>query len=148
METPTTHGFAGTCGQLSDSADNLRTENPAPTPETDALIVAKSGFGPTDFEWRTHARRLERERDVANKLLTGSKRARASLSQACDHLQCELLEARAEIAAMRTALNEAYDALKFWPKAGSGMSTDFIKQSEAFRAGQDALTKLQPFIKP
>lgn len=31
------------------------------TPETDALIAARSGFGPTDFEWRTHARRLERE---------------------------------------------------------------------------------------
>ncbi len=36
-----------------------------PTPETDALIVAKSGFGPTDFEWRTHARRLERQRIAA-----------------------------------------------------------------------------------
>lgn len=36
-----------------------------PTPETDALILSKAGFGPTDWEWRQHSRRLERERDEA-----------------------------------------------------------------------------------
>ena len=36
-----------------------------PTPETDALILSKAGFGPTDWEWRVHARRLENERDEA-----------------------------------------------------------------------------------
>ena len=35
------------------------------TPETDALILSKAGFGLTDCEWRTHSRRLERERDEA-----------------------------------------------------------------------------------
>lgn len=34
-----------------------------PTPETDALILSKTGFGATDHEWRQHSRRLERERD-------------------------------------------------------------------------------------
>lgn len=36
-----------------------------PTPETDALILLKDGFGATDYEWREHSRRLERERDEA-----------------------------------------------------------------------------------
>jgi hypothetical protein len=40
-----------------------------PTPETDALILSKAGFGPTDWEWRVHARRLENERDEAREAL-------------------------------------------------------------------------------
>ena len=36
-----------------------------PTPETDALIISKGGFGMTNYEWREHSRRLERERDEA-----------------------------------------------------------------------------------
>ena len=35
------------------------------TPETDALILLKDGFGVTDYELRQHSRRLERERDEA-----------------------------------------------------------------------------------
>ena len=53
----------------------------------------------------------------------------------------------AEIQAMREAIKEARKALKAWPRAGSGMSTDFTAQSEAFRTGQCAIAKLQPFIK-
>lgn len=36
-----------------------------PTPETDALILSKDGFGATRYEWAKHSRRLERERDQA-----------------------------------------------------------------------------------
>lgn len=53
-----------------------------------------------------------------------------------------------KLEAMREAIREAHDALKQWPKAGHGMSTDFTKQSEAFCKGQAALAKLQPFVKP
>lgn len=38
------------------------------TPETDTLILSKDGFGVTDYEWREHSRRLERERDEARSL--------------------------------------------------------------------------------
>lgn len=51
-----------------------------------------------------------------------------------------------EIQAMREAIKEARKALKAWPRAGSGMSTDFTAQSKAFRTGQCAIVKLQPFI--
>lgn len=34
-----------------------------PTPRTDALILSNSGFGLTDYQWRNHARALERECD-------------------------------------------------------------------------------------
>ncbi len=48
--------------------------NERPTPETDALILSKAGFGPTDWEWRQHSRRLERERDeLQNKLNLSGK---------------------------------------------------------------------------
>ena len=53
-----------------------------------------------------------------------------------------------QLEAMREAIREAEAALRAWPKAGSGMSTDFNRQSQAFRTGQQALAKLQPFIKP
>ena len=36
-----------------------------PTPETDALILSKGGFGMTNYEWREHSRKLERERNKA-----------------------------------------------------------------------------------
>jgi hypothetical protein len=39
-----------------------------PTPETDALITLRSGFGVTDYEWRQHSRKLERQRDEAREL--------------------------------------------------------------------------------
>ena len=43
--------------------------NDRPTPETDALILSKEGFGATNYEWREHSRRLERERDEAREVL-------------------------------------------------------------------------------
>ena len=92
------------------------------TPETDALY--KNDHRPNLME---HARKLERERDQwvakaaelcaeresnamqalvykaerdeARKLFESSKRARASLSEACDHLQRDLDEARESLAA-------------------------------------------------
>lgn len=54
----------------------------------------------------------------------------------------------AEIQAMRDAIKEAHEALRAWPRAGSGMSTDFMAQSQAFRTGQAALAKLKPFTTP
>ena len=71
--------------------------NERPTPETDA-------FSNRSFEHRSdeleklydHAIRLERERDEALKLFISSKRARASLSKACDSLQKELRETKRE----------------------------------------------------
>lgn len=38
--------------------------NTSDTPETDKLSL-RVEFGPTDWEWREHSRRLERERDEA-----------------------------------------------------------------------------------
>jgi len=40
-----------------------------PTLETDALITLRSGFGVTDYEWRQHSRKLERQRDEARELV-------------------------------------------------------------------------------
>jgi hypothetical protein len=55
-----------------------------PTPETDALITLRSGFGVTDYEWRQHSRNLERERDEARELareLLDALLAREELNQ-------------------------------------------------------------------
>lgn len=47
MSTPTLPGFAGTCGQSSDSADNLRT-----TPKASAkIIVSFSNVGRDKRSW-------------------------------------------------------------------------------------------------
>jgi hypothetical protein len=69
MTPDPTPNIGGDCGQSADSADILRTR---PTPETDALLLSKEGFGPTDYEWRQHDRRLERERDAARELLSAA----------------------------------------------------------------------------
>lgn len=50
-----------------------------PTPETDALILSKDGFGATDYEWRVHSRRLERERDEAREVASGLAKQAARL---------------------------------------------------------------------
>lgn len=49
---------------------------------------------------------------------------------------------------IEAAIKDAADALRAWPKAGHGMSTDHTLQSQAFRTGQAAIAKLQPFLKP
>lgn len=51
-----------------------------------------------------------------------------------------------ELSKMRDAIKEAHEALRAWPKAGHGMSTDHTLQSQAFRTGQAALAKLKPFL--
>jgi hypothetical protein len=48
MSNNTTPGFAGNCGQSSDSADNLRTE-PAPKPRS--IIVNFSNVGRNKRSW-------------------------------------------------------------------------------------------------
>ena len=73
-----------------------------------------------------HAEELERELAHANEeLLAGAK---------------------SENEAMRAAIQAAVTALRAWPKAGHGMSTDFTLQSQAFRSGQSALVALKPFL--
>jgi len=47
---------------------------------------------------------------------------------------------------MRAAIQAAVIALRAWPKAGHGISTDFTLQSQAFRSGQSALAALKPFL--
>ena len=64
------------------------------------------------------------------------------------NLERERDEAREQLEAMREALKAVDAALRAWPKAGSGMSTDHTLQSQAFRTGQAAIKKLKPFITP
>lgn len=77
-----------------------------PTPETDALILLKDGFGATDYEWREHSRRLERERDEAL-----MDRARGEIvTVTINHYECilrELYEARLEAAMWALQRDEA-----------------------------------------
>lgn len=119
------------------------------------------------------ARKLERERDEAREALSGRTVSCLQCNEAAaklatvyrwiernhpdgfidsqSHLQNLDRVADAwhdKLEAMRGAIREAHDALKQWPKAGHGMSTDFTKQSEAFCKGQAALVKLQTFLKP
>jgi hypothetical protein len=54
--------------------------------------------------------------------------------------------APSELSKMREAIKAAHEALRAWPKAGHGMSTDHTLQSQAFRTGQAALAKLKPFL--
>lgn len=79
---------------------NLTTEDTEnterATPETDALILSKSGFGPTDWEWRLHSRRLERERDEARE-----EWGKSSMDAA------QLLSEKTKIMAERDQLKEA-----------------------------------------
>lgn len=48
--------------------------NNRPTPETDELLSFREGFGATNYEWASHSRRLERERDEANEELSSIHR--------------------------------------------------------------------------
>lgn len=67
------------------------------TPETDKFkIKFKTPCGEKYWVPVEHSERLERERDEALKLFISSKRARASLSKACDSLQKELRETKRE----------------------------------------------------
>lgn len=102
------------------------------TPETDA-------FSNRSFEHRSdeleklydHAKDLERQRDEALKLFISSKRARASLSKACDSLQKELRETKRE-------RDEAREALEYI--AHAGLSARHIEDyaKEFLRREEDA----------
>jgi len=139
----------------------------APTPETDALANGRIGMWqhnlPADF-----ARKLERERDEAREALSGRTVSCAQCNKSAKKLEAirELLReirddevnaqdeadkflrdhAPSELSKMREAIKAAHDALRAWPKAGHGMSTDHTLQSQAFRTGQAALAKLKPFL--
>lgn len=105
----------------------MNNETTSDTPETDALRQKLSGKGWSDsyMTMMVHANKLERERDElrnqlreerqlhvqtlaerdeARKLFQSSKRARASLSEACDHLQAERDTAQAALATTRDVL--------------------------------------------
>lgn len=138
-----------------------------PTPETDALANGRIGMWqhnlPADF-----ARKLERERDEAREALSGRTVSCAQCDKSAKKLEAirELLrEIRddevnaqdeadkylrdhepSELSKMRDTIKEAHEALRAWPKAGHGMSTDHTLQSQAFRTGQAALAKLKPFL--
>ena len=138
-----------------------------PTPETDALANGRIGMWqhnlPADF-----ARKLERERDEAREALSGRTVSCAQCNKSAKKLEAirELLrEIRddevnaqdeadkflrdhepSELSKMREAIKGAHEALRAWPKAGHGMSTDHTLQSQAFRTGQAALAKLKPFL--
>jgi hypothetical protein len=94
--------------------------------------------------------------DERDRLMRENERLQAHLDEltastihSCgDHCQRPNCVRRREMAAMREAIREAEAALRAWPKAGSGMSTDFNLQSQAFRTGQQALAKLKPFTTP
>lgn len=43
----------------------MNTTTPPPTPETDAIILPRNRACLTQYEWREHGRRLERERNEA-----------------------------------------------------------------------------------
>ena len=103
-----------------------------PTPRTDAHVRENVGNGTRYSDIAKFARELECEVE--------SKHG------------CWMLELRRvsdlerENEAMRAAIQEAVTALRAWPKAGHGMSTDFTLQSQAFRSGQSALAALKPFL--
>lgn len=62
--------------------------------ELKALLTKEQGA--VTISRNDYVQELERERDEARKLFQSSKRARASLSEACDYLQRELAEARGQ----------------------------------------------------
>jgi hypothetical protein len=109
------------------------------TPETDAFAQSgKAHYMALDF-----ARKLERERDEARAEIAKFK---ANNRYQRGYHDGELSKSN-ELTEMREAIREACDALRQWRSCGSGMSTDFALQSQAFRAGQVALAKLQPLLK-
>ena len=78
-----------------------------PTPRTDALENKWAG-DPDARGYREEleifARELERELAEKTHLFESSKRARQSLSDACDHLQREIAVAKREIAELQSEI--------------------------------------------
>jgi hypothetical protein len=67
--------------------------NNTPTPETDAFITQNTtNEGPTGVKWRSHAERLERERDEARKKLDEEMKWHHRTHQELVQAQCKLLD--------------------------------------------------------
>jgi signal transduction histidine kinase len=83
-----------------------------PTPETDALITLRSGFGVTDYEWRQHSRKLERQRDEARELARELRDALALIASMNCATKLQLKEMVADMRKVaRDALAKAKEAL-------------------------------------
>lgn len=83
-----------------------------PTPETDALILSKAGFGPTDWEWRQHSRRLERERDEAREDLE----FRRGLYKVLEEANNRLIAANEEAVKLAQTLKQERDEARKYLK--------------------------------
>jgi DNA-binding PadR family transcriptional regulator len=153
----------------------MNTTIPRPTPETDAFILANAGFGPTDHQWREHARKMEREQDEALAKLSTvyrwiEKNHSDGFIDSQTHVQNldRIADAWYEkLEAMRDELQKVCQQRDAWAmrcdKLGVEAMREAIKEayqvlqavpveydSRFFRAGkwtENALAKLQPFIK-
>jgi predicted ribosome quality control (RQC) complex YloA/Tae2 family protein len=81
-----------------------------PTPETDAFIVQNTtNEGPTGVKWRSHAERLERERDEARE---EAKRLEGAYEDATNYY-ARIIELVDERDKFRNALREIASATGF-----------------------------------
>jgi hypothetical protein len=86
--------------------------NNRPTPETDALITLRSGFGVTDHEWRQHSRKLERQQDEARELARDLRNALALIASMNCATKLQLKEMVADMRKVaRDALAKAQEVL-------------------------------------
>ena len=104
-DTPETDGkIKRICGNWNNAGDRLQDFVLADIArklerERDQWVAKAAELSAERESNAMQALAYEAERDEAKKLLELSKRARASLNEACDHLQRELDEARASLAA-------------------------------------------------
>lgn len=102
-----------------------------PTPETDALILSKAGFGPTDWEWRQHSKRLERERDEAIIKYTEEanelERQRNHAIAKCEDARRDLAEAKEALKKIKHIFINGGDAYVDFVKVGN-IATDYLEE--------------------
>lgn len=89
----------------------MKKHDTRPTPETGALITLRSGFGVTDYEWRQHSRKLERERDELREANAAIQTREAALvlskdriSKRAKAIRCGLVEKEKQVEALREEL--------------------------------------------
>jgi hypothetical protein len=104
-----------------------------PTPETDALITLRSGFGVTDYEWRQHSRKLERQRDEAREELI-------NLRVENDHNW----QANADLEEMIKLARELRDKLR--ALADECLLPGFNQEWDTFVEAESALTKAKEVL--
>ena len=104
--------------------------NNRPTPDTDALITLRSGFGVTDYEWRQHSRKLERQRDAAISRFESSQSARMELKRERD-------EARELARELRDKLRALTDEC---------LLCGFNQEWDTFVEAESALTKAKELL--